>query len=422
MSAATGPGAAGASDLFAWLAARRTGTVYQPDPQPGADDPNGCLPKLELLLECGYDFSGRSLLSLGASSALYEAALAHRARRGACGRERPGMSAAHLVDTDEGALEQARARFDGSGTGDVRTIRALAHEFAPDRRYDACFFLSLFHHYDRLGPRLRDLGFGILRTIANHCRTLFFETGQTGDRVPGAADWPALLEMASWPSPQAWLETRIPEITGYDRFRRLETNPATGRHLYAYWRARPPSAGLGGVLFVPLKIDRTDDGRPDGSNEAAGIALRVDPSAPDLPVVFPGGERVALDAGIARAAGRALWIDVDPARAKDPDPAALARIADLLRAAPHPSIVRVPDLDWMDALPADVTPCWAAEGECEAEVRGVLATAALSGVPLVSLPARWNTAAVHAAARGQGVALAFAEGGAADAAITVVQP
>ncbi|HET7463667.1 MAG TPA: hypothetical protein VFJ82_20600 [Longimicrobium sp.] len=420
MSAAAGRGADVATELFAWLAARRKGTVYQPDPEPGADDPNGCLPKLKLLLECGYDFSGRSLLSLGASSALYEAALAHQARRGACGRERPGVSAAHLVDTDAGALEHARERFEGSGAADVRTIRALAHEFTPERRYDAGFFLSLFHHYDRLGPRLRALGFGVLEALGRHCRTLFFETGQTGDRVPGAEHWPALLEMASWPSPQAWIETRIPELTGHDAFRRLGTNPATGRHLYAFWRARRPAAGLAGVRFAPLReIDALDDGPPD----ADGIALRVDPSSPALPVVLPGGGRVALDAVLARAAGRALWVDAAPAAPGGWEPAALGRLAATLRAAPlRGAIVRVAGLDAVDALPRDAGVCWAAEGECEAGVRGVLATAALSGVPLVSLPPRWNTAAVHAAARGQGVALAFADGGAADATITLVQP
>lgn len=393
-AAGTGTQTGAGNDVWAWLAARRRGTVYQPDPDDGGDDPNGCIPKLHLLLECGYGFSGRSLLSIGASSALYEAALAHQARRGACGSPAAPMSIAHLVDTDTAALEHARERFDGAGVDDLRLIRALAHEFAPERRYDAGFFLSLYHHYDRLGGHMRALGFQVLETIAGHCRTLFFETGQTGDRVPGAREWPALLEMAKWPSPEAWIETRVPELTGYDAFRRLGTNPATGRHLYAFWRARKmgPALSPGGAF---------GDG---GETSPRLIPVEIDPSGQTSSV--DGERRRSIDEVFAQDdAPLILDVHVDNAAPSS----ALAALAEQVRPArPSGCVLQLRRLDEIDAVPAGVDVCWAADAACEAEAREALTTAALSGVPLVSLPARWNTASILGAARAEGVRLAFA--------------
>jgi hypothetical protein len=119
------------------------------------------------------------------------------------------------------------------------------------------------------------------------------------------------------------------------------------------------------------------------------------------------GRRVPLDPALARAAGP-LMIDL---RSDAPaSPAAVARLGERLAAArPRGCVVRARRLEELDALPPGVDACWAADAACEAEARAVLTTAALSGMPVVSLPARWRTAEVLGAARAEGVRLAFAD-------------
>src|SRR5476649_1087805 len=104
-----------APDLLAlvqeWTARRRLGSHYQPVDEIGADDPNGCIPKRDLLLSGGCRIAGARVLSLGCNAGYYERALADLAfkdlapafarRHGA----RPvlgdgSVAAIDLVDTD----------------------------------------------------------------------------------------------------------------------------------------------------------------------------------------------------------------------------------------------------------------------------------------------------------------------------------
>jgi hypothetical protein len=187
-----------------------------------------------MLLDSRFPFAGASLLSLGSSSALYEYVIACAAVDS--GRH---LSAVHLVDTDTACLHAAAGRFRDTGVGDLRLFCRPADEFVFEREYDIALFLSLYHHYDRLGPRFRARAVALLGEVGRHCRALFFETGQSDDTAVGSERWPLLLDMATAKSPAAWIESRVPEYTGYDAFRTLGRNPCTNRHLYVFWRRRP---------------------------------------------------------------------------------------------------------------------------------------------------------------------------------------
>jgi len=358
-------------DPWSLLARLRKGRPpYQPEPESAAGDPNGCIPKLDLLLATRFDFAGKSMVSLGASGALYESRLARRS---------PGVRAAHMIDTDPASLKQAEERFAPAAVAELRLIQCRAHDFAFRRDYDVCFFLSLFHHYDRLGGAHREQGFAVLRDIGRHCATLFFETGQSDDTVPGSEEWPRFLEMAGGVSPVEWLESRIPEVTGYDAFRRLGTNPRTRRHMYVFWRRRP--AVLDAALLdgaARLRVDLAEGGEPVVGGAPLAAALPAGPVVLDL--AFTGAET--------------------PDEIRFPG---AARVAEAVRElAPERVAVGVRDTALARAVPAECELCLVAAADEEGALAAV-ETAAYSGVGLVALAPGALSAAVRAAALDFGV-------------------
>ena len=391
-------------DPWAWLARLRRGKpAYQPATTlADADDPNGCIPKLELLLGCHYDVAGKRVISLGASGGLYEY---HLARRAIEVRGR-GISAAHLVDSDEASLHDADRRFAGLAVDDFQLFRCLAHEFRFEGTYDICLFLSLFHHYDRLGPTIREQGFELLRDIGRRCTTLFFETGQSDDTVPGADLWPTFLEMARYPSPSAWLESRVPELTGYDAFRRLGINPRTRRQLYVYWRARPLNLApaFGRCPFVPADI-----GSPRGDAEAVVLRVDVTPSgvvgcaAPD-----DRAELVPLETALDRVERRDVLVDCVFTGAGTADiewAPALARVVEALRAVPNRhAVLGLRNTAAMRAVPSTTNVCLVVAGGGDPALR-CMHTAAYSGVPVVCLEEGADTGAARVAAEEFGIRL-----------------
>ena len=220
--------AADRREPWAWFERGRGVTPYQPVDDDGATpDPNGCRAKLAMLRAAPLDLSGAAVVSFGAHSGYYEYHLARLAR---------DVRALHLVDTSATALAAARARCAPLSIADCQTFECPAARFSFARNYDICLLLSVWHHYDRLGATLRARGIELLRAIGRHCRVLAFETGQSDDRQRGAEHWPLLLDMATAPTPADWIERQIPAWTGYDAWRCLGANPATGRLLYLFYR------------------------------------------------------------------------------------------------------------------------------------------------------------------------------------------
>lgn len=240
-----------------FAARRRAGLRYQPDERIDSDDPNGCIPKRDLLLASGCRLHGARVLSLGCNAGYYERALAEAAYddsgpvAAGSSRARPvlgngSLAAIDLVDTDPTALDTAARALTGRSVCQPRTFASAAEKFEFSSSYDICLFLSLYHHYDRLGAVGRATATQLLRDVGAHCQTMFFETGQSDDTVHGAAVWRCMVEMALAPSPESWLESAVPEYTGYDGWHRLGRNPRTNRLLYAYWHER---AALGAPLL-----------------------------------------------------------------------------------------------------------------------------------------------------------------------------
>jgi hypothetical protein len=374
-----------AGSPWEWMARMRVGKVYQPaGPADAAADPNGCLPKLGLIENAGYDLGGRSLVSLGAASGLYELGLAEAAvRRGT----RP--SAVHLVDTDADALATAAARAAELGLADFRTVRAAADEFTFERRYDVCFFLSLYHHYDRLGSAFRSRGMRVLQEIGQRCATLFFETGQTDDTVPGSELWPRMLEMGSYPSPTHWLESRVPEMTGYDSFVRLGTNPATNRHLYVFWKARRVALDASrGTAFGELALDRA----PGGAITAAG----------------PEGVRPLAEAAASLADGQWMlhctFSHGTPEAARDRD---FRYVQAVLDGVPREAYVLVlTETSALSSVPDGMNAAFRVSARSEEDAVLQLRTAAYSGFTMAAAPPEAAGAALADAARSLGVRLA----------------
>ena len=140
----------------------------------------------------------------------------------------------------------------------LEVVLGAAERYSWNRRFDVCLFLSLYHHYDRLGPEARQVGDDILRMIGRQCQTLFFETGQTDDTVAGAAAWRDQLAMSSWPTPEAWLEAEVPRLTGYRHWRCLGTSAQTQRKLYVFWHRPTAAAGA----FPALRHSLARGGSP----------------------------------------------------------------------------------------------------------------------------------------------------------------
>ncbi len=247
-------------DVWAWFGARRRGTRYQPTlgANPG-EDLNGCVPKLAHLRAAAYELAGAHVVGVGCSSGYYESQLAQDAR------ERLGHGAAHatLIDTDAVALAEAVAALPVSRAADVRHFLGAAENIAWTQTYDLCVFLSLYHHYDRLGAAARRTGDDVLQAIGAHCQTMVFETGQTNDTVAGSGVWRHRLAMDDWSSPTAWLEAEVPRLTGFSRWHVLGTNPVTQRHLYIFWHrtaVTPPAhfAQRRSLRTSSLPTDRSD--------------------------------------------------------------------------------------------------------------------------------------------------------------------
>ena len=378
------------ASLWDWMTRFRKGKVYQPDADGDpAADPNGCIPKLALITGAGYDLGGRSLLSLGAASGLYELGLAEAAVR----RGTP-PSTVHLVDTDADALATATARAESLGLTDFRAVRAAADEFAIERRYDVGFFLSLYHHYDRLGSAFRSRGMRVLGDMGRSCTTLFFETGQTDDTVPGSELWPRMLEMGSYASPAQWLESRVPEMTGYDSFLCLGTNPRTSRHLYVFWKARPVVLSADGqdAGFGELALERA----PGGAIVASG----------------PDGTRPLPEAAASLAGG--TWL-LDCRFARGVDEAERDRdfryVAAVLGGLPRESFaLLLNDTGALASVPAEVNAAFRIDAQSQDDAVLQLRTAVFSGFTLVAVPARLAKGALAEAARELGVRLAVTAG------------
>ncbi|MDB4951938.1 MAG: hypothetical protein JWM27_4587 [Gemmatimonadetes bacterium] len=411
--ASPGEGQPPAEDALGMLARMRRGTRYQPAPgAPDAaaddDDPNGCLPKLRLLLDTGFDLAGSSMLSLGASSALYELEMARAAAGRAC---EPGApQAVHLVDLDADALKVAADGFAELHVPDFRAVRATADGFAFERAYDVCFFLSLYHHYDRLGGDYRTRGARVLREIGRHCQTLFFETGQTDDTVPGSERWPAMLEMAAHESPAAWLEARIPEMTGYDSFARLGTNPRTRRHLYAFWRARPVDAAPAFAAGV------FPAARPAGTaGETAVVAVDREPGGGLAWSAPAGGSSAPLGEGVDAVKGRSAFIDCRFTGADVPAEERSAGIGEVVAALagvdPRSYVLLLGHTGALRDVPDGVNAAYRVRCGDEADVPGRLRTAAFSGFGMACVDERLRTPAVRELAAGLGLRLVFASDG-----------
>jgi SAM-dependent methyltransferase len=384
-----------------WMTKFRKGKVYQPDADGDpAADPNGCIPKLALISGAGYDLRGRSLLSLGAASGLYELGLAEAAVR------RGGQPAAvDLVDTDAEALETAAEKARGLGLTDFRTVRSAADEFRIERHYDVCFFLSLYHHYDRLGPTFRSRGMRVLEEIGRTCRTLFFETGQTDDTVPGSELWPRMLEMGSYPSPAHWLESRVPEITGYDGFVRLGTNPATNRHLYVFWKSH--------AVSVDARFDAAIEASAGADAPGVGLLALDRTAAGEIVALMEGGVRPLAEVAGTLAGGR--WLldcrfshgAVDAAGERDSH-----FVGAVLSELPADSyVLLLRETGALAAIPQGVNAAFRIDAESEEDALLQLTTAAYSGFTLVAADRRWARGTLPDAARSLGVRTVFVTGG-----------
>jgi hypothetical protein len=354
--------------VWAWFAARRRGTRYQPPasdpeapPEAGAppDDPNGCVPKLAALRASAYPFVGARLLSLGCNAGYYEAELL---RGGADARH----GRVHLVDNDPEALADAERVVRARGVRRVRAWCGPAERAPLDDAYDAALFLSLYHHYDRLGGAARETGRRLLAAVGRRAQTLLFETGQSDDRVHGAERWTGRLEMSGASTPERWLTEVVPELAGYDAWRPLGRNPRTNRLLYAYWRERRP---------VPAAFAEPGAAYRVGVRVRDGAVVARAPGAsgwaPADAALGPGGRRpVLLDCAAAPATALDLRRVVRWAAGLPRDRFALV-VADAraLRHVPHD-------------VAAAVRPPTAAE-----ERRRALAAARYAGARAVVLPA-----------------------------------
>ncbi|MEO8561604.1 MAG: hypothetical protein ABI601_05990 [bacterium] len=286
--------------IWQWFGRLRGGLHYQPgagsgDVEAGDADPNGCAAKLEMLRSSRYRFSDARMLSLGCNAGYYERHLIAEVD----GVRQTGGSrraTAHLVDTDVAALTQAREAVLAAGAARVRVFAGPGERCRLAPSYDVALFLSLYHHYDRLGGRTRAIGRRLLARVGRRAQTMFFETGQNDDTVRGADRWRDTLEMGRSSRATDWLETAVPDIAGYDAWRRLGTNPQTGRALYVYWRQRrtprelflAPTGHHEGPIVAPLPV--------------AGARL-----APDVELVLATRERrpVLWDCAFTRQPARA---------------------------------------------------------------------------------------------------------------------
>ncbi len=282
------PGPPALDAVWQWFGRMRQGTRYQPLPDadvlapdiPAPDeasaDPNGCVPKLALLRTSGYRFAGARILSLGCNAAYYERHLiADGMTSNAAVRGR--RTSVHLVDTDAATLAEALEAVKQAGAARVRTFAGPAERCRLSVAYDVTLFLSLYHHYDRLGGKAREAGRRLLARAGQRSQTMFFETGQSDDTVNGAGPWRDSLEMGATGTVQ-WLESAVPAIAGYDAWRRLGVNPRTQRALYIYWRNRcAPAAPLlngAGRDDGPLVVRLDEGGAPLAAAVAAALAGR----------------------------------------------------------------------------------------------------------------------------------------------------
>jgi hypothetical protein len=217
--------------VWQWLHRRRLANSYQPDATTTAADRNGCAAKLSAITSSGIDASDKALVSLGASRGYYETGIA----KSLTSPGRP-LRRAHLVDVDAEALQDGASALSAANVARVRVDARAAEAVRWEARYDIALFLSLFHHYDRLGGSFRETGLSLLSQLAARSQMLLFETGQSDDGQANAEEWRASLLMRGR-EPLDWLQTDVRSITGYTGFRHLGTNPVTNRHLCLYWHA-----------------------------------------------------------------------------------------------------------------------------------------------------------------------------------------
>ncbi|GJG89795.1 hypothetical protein tb265_49760 [Gemmatimonadetes bacterium T265] len=368
------------------LGRQRRGTRYQPA-LAAASDPNGCVPKLALLRASGYRFAGVRVLSVGCSTGYYERHLvADGLRDDDAGS--PGATSVDLIDTDAVALDEAARAVRAAGAARVRARCAPAERCPLDARYDVALFLSLYHHYDRLGGHGRAAGRRLLGRVGRASRTLFFETGQSDDRVRGADMWKDRLEMARHASPTAWLETEVPAVTGFDAFHRLGVNPRTNRALYVYWRERARPAGV----FATGAAD-----------EATGV-LRVHVRVEDgRAVAAPaGGAPGALGAALAMAASRPVLWDCAFTRPDVPGRVRAHAMRELLGAVagrpPRSNVFLVHDPRTLGIVPGAFPAAVRIDGPDDATRARALAAARFAGVRTVHVAAAHTPTLARAAA------------------------
>jgi hypothetical protein len=162
----------------------------------------------------------------------------------------PSVTHIHLVDLDQAALTRGAGALRDAAVQAVTVACVPAEQATLAPSYDVALFLSLFHHYDRLGGAFRTAGLRLLSAVMQRTQLLLFETGQNDDTQANAEEWRGSLMMAECDA-LTWLTETLPGMLGVAGVRHLGTNPMTGRHLMAYWHRVDLPRSLRELHVVP---------------------------------------------------------------------------------------------------------------------------------------------------------------------------